>query len=181
MGSTAIVQNEERSSDPSSFDFEEMYRTHIAYLWRTLQRLGIPKADLEDRAHDVFSVVYRKKNSFDASLAFRPWLFGIAFRVASDARKRARVRQNTVTSQTEHADDSQPQDEALRKREMVLRGLSGLSMEQRAVIIMHDLDGYTAPEISEHLKIELNTVYSRLRLGRARFVAALKQQHGEKA
>jgi len=155
------------------FDFEEVYRDNIAYLWRTLQRLGVPAADLEDRAHDVFSIVHRKQDSFEQGRAIRPWLFGIAFRVASDARKKAKHRETSELGQ-EHPDSNLPHDQHSTKRQMVMTGLAQLSLEQRAVVVMHDLDGYTAPEIASELQIALNTVYSRLRLGRARFVMAVR-------
>jgi RNA polymerase sigma-70 factor (ECF subfamily) len=50
---------------------------------RSLQRLGVPPADLEDVAHDVFVVVYRRWADFDRDRPVRPWLFGIAFRTAA--------------------------------------------------------------------------------------------------
>ncbi|MBL4637353.1 MAG: RNA polymerase sigma factor [Kofleriaceae bacterium] len=155
------------------FNFEEVYRDNIAYLWRTLQRLGVPAADLEDRAHDVFSIVHRKQDSFERGRTIRPWLFGIAFRVASDARKRARHRETYQLGQ-EPPDSNLPHDQLSTQRQIVMAGLAGLSLEQRAVVVMHDLDGYTAPEIAGELQIALNTVYSRLRLGRARFVMAVR-------
>jgi len=160
------------------FDFDEIYHANISYLWRTLQRLGVPSADLEDRTHDVFSVVFRKQDSFDPSLAVRPWLFGIALRVASDARKRAKKRETQEWNEN-LADPGLAQDESSAKRQLVMRGLAELSLDQRAVVIMHDLDGYTAPEISKYLNIELNTVYSRLRLGRARFVSVVRELESE--
>ncbi|MCP4444233.1 MAG: RNA polymerase sigma factor [Myxococcales bacterium] len=165
-----------QSTEP--FSFEVVYRAEVAYLWRTLQRLGVPSSDLEDRAHDVFSVVYRKQDSFDTSRPIRPWLFGIAYRVASDARRSASRRQVPVQD-IEITTTGAGHDEQRAKRRLVLGGLSELSIEQRAAVVMHDLDGYTAPEIAAALEVPLNTVYSRLRLGRARFVEALRRQGDE--
>jgi RNA polymerase sigma-70 factor (ECF subfamily) len=42
-------------------------------------------------------------------------------------------------------------------------------------MIMHDLDGLSAPELAAALGLPLNTVYSRLRLARAKFVAAIRE------
>lgn len=168
----------ENVQSPEPFNFERVYREEVAYLWRTLQRLGVPSADLEDRAHDVFSVVYRKRDLFDTSRPVRPWLFGIAYRVASDARKLA-SRRDVAVEETEFIDACGRHDEQAEKRRLVLGGLSKLSLLQRAVVVMHDLDGYTAPEIAAALEVPLNTVYSRLRLGRARFVEAISGHGNE--
>ena len=52
------------------------------------------------------------------------------------------------------------------KRRRVLDALHRMSFERRAVLIMHDLDGFTAPEMARELDVPLNTVYSRIRLAR---------------
>lgn len=53
--------------------------------------------------------------------------------------------------------------------------LDTLDLEKRAVFILHEIDGYSMPEVSLALEIPLNTAYSRLRLARTRFAAALKR------
>ena len=45
--------------------------------------------------------------------------------------------------------------------------------DRRAVLVMHDLEGWTAPEIAAEIGVPLNTVYSRLRLARAEFRSAV--------
>jgi RNA polymerase sigma-70 factor (ECF subfamily) len=52
--------------------------------------------------------------------------------------------------------------------------LARLDIDQRAVVVMHDLNGIPVPEIASALDVPLNTVYSRLRLGRAKITAALR-------
>jgi RNA polymerase sigma-70 factor (ECF subfamily) len=56
-----------------------------------------------------------------------------------------------------------------------------LSPEHREVFVMAEVEGFTAPEIADALGAKLNTVYSRLRLGRAQFERALARhlrRHG---
>ena len=60
-------------------------------------------------------------------------------------------------------------------RQLVLTALQKLPTERRAVFILADLDGCAAPEISLSLGVPLNTVYSRLRVAREEFVAAVKR------
>ena len=63
---------------------------------------------------------------------------------------------------------------------MVQAALDQLPMEQRAVFVLHELDEQSAPEVAEALGTPLNTVYSRLRLARERFRAAVEAlQKGE--
>jgi RNA polymerase sigma-70 factor (ECF subfamily) len=61
---------------------------------------------------------------------------------------------------------------ALREQlELVARGLEQLELDQRAVFVMHDIDGHAMPVIARELGIPLNTAYSRLRLARRDFNA----------
>ena len=52
------------------------FQREFDYLCRTLRRLGVPAADIEDVAHEVFLVLHRRWEDYDPSCALRPWLFG---------------------------------------------------------------------------------------------------------
>ena len=70
--------------------FRELYAREFDYVWHSLRRLGLPPRELEDATHDVFLVVHQRLDQYDPTRPLRPWLFGIAFRVAADERRRAR-------------------------------------------------------------------------------------------
>jgi len=158
-------------------DFDEIYRAEFPYVWRTLRRLGVPAADLEDLAHDVFVVVHRRLDDYDSRRAVRPWLFGIAYRLASDDRRRARNREIPTDSIDPPAPN--PGADALmesdEQRRLVLFGLEALSLEQRAAVILVDIDGESPNDVAGALDIPLPTVYSRLRVGRQKFAAAIRR------
>ena len=145
-------------------------------MWRALRRLGVPSADIEDLVHDVFVVVHRRLGDFDRQRAVRPWLFGIAFRLASENRRRAHNRREIPTSSVD-APGRLPAADALietdERRQMVLDCLQALSLEQRAVLILVDIDGESPAEVALSLKTPIPTVYSRLRAARIRFAAAV--------
>jgi RNA polymerase sigma-70 factor (ECF subfamily) len=159
-------------------DFRAIYEREFRYVWNTLRRLGVRDRDIEDVAHDVFVAFYRGIEDYDATRPLKPWLFGIAFRLASDHRRKAGHRLE-IPSDTFEAIDARPRaDDQVaerQKRELVMRALETLNMDQRAVFIMHDLDGCSMPEIAQVLGAPLNTLYSRLRLGRDQFGKAIKR------
>src|SRR5438552_2588961 len=72
-----------------------LFDAHAGYVWSTLRRLGVPSADLEDLTHDVFLQVYRRLDVYDPLRPVRPWLFGFAYRIASQHRRRAHRRHET--------------------------------------------------------------------------------------
>ncbi|HWP06936.1 MAG TPA: sigma-70 family RNA polymerase sigma factor [Polyangiaceae bacterium] len=150
--------------------FQEIFRDHLGYVWHALRRLGVHDRDLEDVAHDVFLAVLKKLDQYDTRRPLRPWLFGFAFRFASDYRDLARHRYEVTHDGHEPPDhgpsalDDAIQSEALR---VAQRALGELELGRRAVFILHELDECTMPEVAEALGIPLNTAYSRLRLARA--------------
>lgn len=159
--------------------FRLLYEREFEYVLRTLRRLGIRQADLEDLVHDVFVVVHRRLGDYDASRPIRPWLFGISYRVASDHRRRAHVQREIGVDAPETACPA-PGPEALAQaaeaRDLVLAALSDLDLPFRAALVLHDLDGCTAPEIARVLEVPLNTVYSRVRLAREKFATAVARR-----
>lgn len=163
--------------------FEEVYREEFSYVFHTLRRMGIREGDLADSTHDVFLAVYRHMGAYDPSRPLRPWLFGFAFRMASDYRKRARNRYVEVSSEDRDLGGGGrlPDEDAAAKelRRDLLRALDAMDFEKRAVVVMHDIDGQTAVEMAAFFEVPVNTMYSRLRLARTDLEAQLRKVRGE--
>lgn len=166
--------------------FTELFRAELGYVSRTLRRLGVRAADLDDKAHDVFVAVYQHRSEYDPGRPLRPWLFGFAYRMASDygrsAWRRRAVYDDTVEPPAETPDVAQRLDDE-RNWDVVLAALDTLDLDRRAVFVLSDIDAVASTEVAATLKIPLGTVYSRLRLARADFTAAvtrLRLQRGER-
>jgi RNA polymerase sigma-70 factor (ECF subfamily) len=156
--------------------FQAIFKTESSYVWKTLKRLGVPDRDLQDVTHDVFMTVHRRFDDYDATRPVRPWLFGIAFRTALRYRELARNQREVMGDPVEVADETPSADEQLvahQARQLLLQALASVDLEQRAAFVMHDIDGFSVPEIATALAVPLNTVYSRLRLARERVKANL--------
>lgn len=167
------------SAPVDSPDFTAVYRAHFAYVIRALRRLGVREADLPDLAHDVFVVVHRKLSSFDPSRPMKPWLFGIAFRTALDKKRRHASFKESLSDDAgeRHPSLVPAADDLVAAREahdVVMRALDALNDDQRAVFVMHELEGLSMPEICEVIDAPLNTLYSRLRLARDAFTTAVR-------
>lgn len=165
--------------------FVALFKAESSYVWKTLKRLGVPERDLADIAHDVFMTVHRRFDDYDASRPVRPWLFGISYRTAARYRELARHSREVMDDAVEAIDERPAADEQLaahQARQLLERALEGLDLDQRAAFVMHDVDGFSVPEIATALGAPLNTIYSRLRLARERVkarVARLKLREGD--
>ncbi|MEZ4374961.1 MAG: sigma-70 family RNA polymerase sigma factor [Polyangiaceae bacterium] len=164
-------------------NFERIYQQHFRQVWRFLARLGVPERDLPDAVQDVFVVVHRKLEEFEARSRVDTWLYGICMRVASDRRRRASQRFESLDhpDQTDSDALDEAGDERLGLKALAQRILASLPLEQRAVFVCFELEGLSSQEVAERLSIPLGTVHSRLRLARAGFrkeLARLRAREG---
>jgi len=155
-------------------NFDDVYDQHFEFVWRTLRRLGVPEADLPDLSQEVFMVVHRRLHDFEERSKVTTWLFRIATRTARDRRRSARVRrelalESPLLEAVDEAPDPSRALESADDRALLDRALASLDEDQREVFTAFELEGMTGDAIAAALEIPLGTVYSRLRLGRARF------------
>jgi RNA polymerase sigma-70 factor (ECF subfamily) len=166
-------------------DVAAVYAAHAPFVWATLQRMGIPPADLEDVVHEVFLVVQRRVHTFDGSAKMTTWLYGIALRVARAYCRRAVNRKEHVDVDAVDvpASDASPEGDAARaqaKRRLDFV-LGQLDPDKRAVLVMFEVDEMPCEEIAETLGVPVGTVYSRLHAARKSFQEAVARLQVQEA
>src|SRR3954465_1058519 len=77
---------------PGGDDWSAFYDEHFDFVWRSLRRLGVPEALLDDAAQEVFLVAFRREKEFEGRSSVRTWLFGIAWNRARELLRAARRR-----------------------------------------------------------------------------------------
>ncbi|MES1187613.1 MAG: sigma-70 family RNA polymerase sigma factor [Myxococcales bacterium] len=158
----------------------QAYQQELGYLLGSLRRLAVPNSDIEDVLHEVFLVMLARWDDYDRARPLRPWLFGIAFRVASTHRRKS---WREVLDDDHDAPDLRegPDDNVAAKqsRTLLLNALAQVPLERRAVLIMHEIDETSMRDVARHLEIPLFTAYSRLRKARQELdVALVRLQKG---
>ena len=159
--------------------FSDVYRENVAFVWRSLRRLGVSERDVDDVCQEVFVIVHRKLATFDATATVRTWLFGIARRVAADHRKRAHVRRETLAAPLEldvsegrTLDQSDP-IELRRARAILDEILDELDEAKRAVFVLFELEEMAMTEVAKAVECPLQTAYSRLAAARKQVESAV--------
>ena len=158
--------------------FEEVYERHFDFVWRSVRRLGIRDAAVDDVVQDVFLVVHRRLAEFEGRSTVRTWLFGIVLRVVRDHRRT--LRRKPTEALPEVIPDAQgdgPMESAARREaaKVLHEVLDELDEDKRAAFILSEMEQMTAPEISAALGVNLNTVYSRVRAARKAFEQAVQR------
>lgn len=164
--------------------FEAVYDEHASFVWRTARRLGVSESSLDDVFQEIFLVVHRRLSEFEGRSAIRTWLFAITLHVVRRHRRTMQRKPRHLTPDGEiegvPESDRQGPHETAAKREAVrvLHDLlDQLDDEKREVFVLAELEQVPAPEISEALGINVNTVHSRLRAARQAFEQALARHH----
>ena len=182
----SVVQALTQPCDTAAPAFDDVYAAHVGFVWRVLRTLGVPDAQIEDAVQDVFLVVHRRLAEWQGRAAITTWLFAIARRVAGAHRRRAARRAAKPTEPLSEAlSDVLPDDRPgsrdpfaelsrAQAAQAVLAILDQLDDDKRVVFALVELEQLSVPEVARMLDINLNTAYSRLRLARQAFEAAVK-------
>jgi len=160
LSESTIFQSVARSDSAFRIEFE--------YVQRTLRRLGTDRSDVDDLAQEVFLVLHRRWSEYDQSRPLRPYLFGVAVRIAL-ANQRKRVRE-VAFGNIELSDERPSPEDVLSDKEtrgLLQAALKRIPLPRRTVLVMHELDHVPVTEVAATLSIPLFTVYSRLRKARA--------------
>ena len=161
------------SSDVACLD---AFQREVDYVYRTLRRLGVGSSEVEDLTQEVFLALRGAWGAYDPGRPLRPYLFGIAFRIAS-AYQRKRNRE-VAFGIVEVGDAGPGPDDALQSKQaraLVLAALERIPLPRRAVLVMHDIDDVPVSDVARVLAIPLFTVYSRLRKARRELQSALRR------
>lgn len=152
------------------------FRFELDYVQRTLRRLGTDRSEVDDLAQEVFLVLHRRWAEYDPSRPLRPYLFGIALRIAL-AHQRKRYREVSYGT-VELGDDGPGPEDALSTKQshaLLQAALERIPLPRRTVLVMHELDDVPVTEVASALSIPLFTVYSRLRKARQELEVATRR------
>jgi RNA polymerase sigma factor (sigma-70 family) len=137
--------------------FEELYRSYVKDVYRYALALLRNPADAEDVTQTTFMNAYRAYQRGDQILKPHNWLIKIAHNVARTryARASRRVKEVPLEDHVDHL--AVPEDERPNV-EGVLRALGRLPFNQRAALVMRELDGRSYVEIADTLDVSVSAV-----------------------
>ena len=170
----ALVQEHEHPDGQArERRFAAMFDANHDVVWRTLRRLGVPHAQVDDATQRVFLVAVRRLDEIRSGDESR-FLYGVALRVASDMRRRDPARR-FVHGEDALAgvhDPSPAADERLIEKDAraaLDEVLAGMPEDLRQVLVLVELEGLTVPVVAELLGIPTGTAASRVRRAREAF------------
>jgi len=151
---------------------------HFDFVWRLLRRLGVPQADADDAAQQVFIVGTRRLADIPAGNE-RTFLYGSALRVAATMRRNSARRERFIRSVPAEGDETvrTPHEEVERREALAFldQVLCAMDRDQREVFVLCEIEELSAPEVAAIVAVPVGTVASRLRRARRTFTDELER------
>jgi RNA polymerase sigma-70 factor (ECF subfamily) len=152
--------------------FGQLVRRHQRRAYAVARAIVLNHEDAEDAVQEAFLHAYRALDRFRPDQAFGAWLHRIVANAALDLTRRRKVREADELPETVASPFRDPAESGdLRQR--LRQALSELPPRQRAVIVLHDIEGFKHAEIGKSLGIPEGTARSDLHYARARLRDAL--------
>ncbi|WP_370250133.1 RNA polymerase sigma factor SigM [Nocardioides sp.] len=171
------------AGDPAAFG--ELFRRHRDRLWAVaLRTMGDPD-DAADGLQDGMIAAYRRAGSFRGEAQVTTWLHRVVVNACLDRLRAAQVRRASALPDdleeyagrgalvTAAGEDPAEAGERAERRAQVLAALRTLPEDQRAALVLVDMEGYSVAEAAAILDCAVGTVKSRCSRGRARLAPLL--------
>jgi RNA polymerase sigma-70 factor, ECF subfamily len=175
-----------RDGDPDAFGV--LVTRHRDRLWAVALRTTGNREDAADALQEAMISAFRRADGFRGDALVTTWLHRIVVNACLDRlrRNKVRVAQPLPDDLEEYAargavlatgDDADPEAQAVLgdRRSVILAALDRLPPDQKAAIVLVDLEGYPVEEVARMLECPTGTVKSRCARGRARLAALLRE------
>ncbi|WP_405714636.1 MULTISPECIES: RNA polymerase sigma factor SigM [unclassified Streptomyces] len=174
------------AGDPDAFG--ELVRRHRDRLWAVAIRTLGDREEAADAVQDALVSAFRAAHTFRGQSAVTTWLHRITVNACLDRVRKAATRRTAPVDDTErfeqlmepHESAEAPAERQDLHREL-LAALATLPAEQRAALVLVDMQGYPVAEAARILDVPTGTVKSRCARGRARLAPLLTHLRSEVA
>ncbi|MFE5600461.1 RNA polymerase sigma factor SigM [Streptomyces coelicoflavus] len=164
--------------DPEAFG--ELVRRHRDRLWAVALRTLGDREEAADAVQDALVSAYRAAHTFRGQAAVTTWLHRITVNACLDRARKAASRKTAPVDDTERLDQLlEPHESASAPAErndlhrQLLEALDTLPADQRAALVLVDMQGYPVAEAARVLDVPTGTIKSRCARGRARLLPLL--------
>ncbi len=185
-GETLVMRLKERDETA----FEEAFELYKDMVYSLAVKLLRDKSEAYDVTQDVFLTLYRQILRFRGESSLKTWLYRVTLNQAANRnrwwRRRFRSRFETVSITTGLDDQASMEPVSLEPsldrqllskeaRRAIEDALAALPFDQRAAVILRDVQHLTYEEIAETIGVSMGTVKSRISRGRERLRRVLQR------
>jgi RNA polymerase sigma-70 factor, ECF subfamily len=168
--------------------FEELIRRHQQRVFGLVSGILRRREDVEDVVQQVFLKVFVSLKRFDQRAAFSTWLYKISVNECWDYLRKKKVRPLVYEADLSEEQVSRldgvvsadrppasPMDRA-EARDLLERMMEKLPEQDRALLVLKEVEGFSVQELAEILDLNVNTVKVRLFRARARLMDVYRRR-----
>lgn len=161
--------------------FETIYKGSSSFVYNVAYRVLGNKEDAQELTQEVFLTVHHKLKEFRFESSFKTWVYRITVNQAINmAKKIAKTRDKTIPydEQVEPpaiVGDVQSRAEKEYNDKVIENLLNAINPDQRACVVLRNIEGLSYEEIAKALNININTVRTRLKRAREKLLSLRKQ------
>lgn len=174
-----------QSGDETAFrEIVERYQSKVFSIIHGIVR---QRNDVEDIAQQVFAKVYFSIRNFDFRSSLITWIYKITVNECFDYLRKKKVRKLVYESDmsedevrrvenTEPAlDRSTRTDSTLARRDYIVKLMDKVSVEEKQLLVLKEVEGYSVEELAGMLKMNENTIKVKLFRARQKLVKAAQR------
>ncbi len=164
--------------------FEEIYKTASGFVYNVALRITNNPNDADEVTQDVFVKVHKNLRDFGFRSAFKTWIYRITANTALNhckwrgRREKGNVEYDPAVHDIAAPDCAIAEVDSGDSEKKVAALLEVLDPDQRACIVLREIEGLDYRTIADTLKININTVRSRLKRAREKMMAAAPGRKG---
>ncbi len=176
-----------RVQDRDELAFREMVGRYQSKVFSIIFGILRNHNDAEDISQQVFAKIYFSIKNFDFRSSLLTWIYKITVNECYDYLRKKRVRKLVYESDFSEEDTrrmensdavvdrERPMDVALAQRDLVLKLLKKLSAEDRTMILLKEVEGYSVEELSQVSGLNENTIKVKLFRARQKLLKAAQR------
>jgi len=165
--------------------FEDVYKASSSFVYNVALRVVNNREDALEVAQEVFMTIYHKLKDFRFESSFKTWVYRITVNNAINlAKKNSRVKtvpyEDSFGPHAGHSqlfgegavlNEAQTRMDQEHQSQLVENLLAELNPDQRACVVLRNIQGLSYEEIAQTLNININTVRSRLKRSREKLLS----------
>ncbi|HUP04522.1 MAG TPA: sigma-70 family RNA polymerase sigma factor [Bryobacteraceae bacterium] len=167
--------------------FREVVERYQSKVFSIIHGIVRRRNDVEDIAQQVFAKVYLSIGSFDFRSSLITWIYKITVNECFDYLRKRKVRKLVYESdlsedESRRVENSQPvvdrqeaADASLARRDYILKLLSRVSGEERQLLMLKEVEGYSVEELAARTGMNENTIKVKLFRARQKLVKAAQR------
>jgi RNA polymerase sigma-70 factor (ECF subfamily) len=167
--------------------FREVVERYQSKVFSIIHGIVRRRNDVEDIAQQVFAKVFLSIGSFDFRSSLITWIYKITVNECFDYLRKRKVRKLVYESdlsedESRRVENTQPRsdrqegaDASLARRDYVLKLLSRVSGEERMLLMLKEVEGYSVEELAGRTGMNENTIKVKLFRARQKLVKAAQR------